>query len=227
MQVSRQLSELTSILRELYDLSLSAHQRENFRRWGRPSEALPPPEWFHDQQDVAPVMSSDKPIDLVQDAAMDCSVVASLCTERARAERGHSSVSAISDIASPRISVTLTTQIFASVIYPFDHTKGCPAISESGIYIFKFTFNGTRRLVKIDDRLPISKSKRMLHIVDRNNPSLLWPALVEKAYLKVRGGYDFPGSNSNTDLWLMTGWIPEIAFLQRYVELCLRQIKRA
>lgn len=61
----------------------------------------------------------------------------------------------------------------------------------------------------IDDRLPSSKTTRSLHVIDRNNSNFLWPALVEKAYLKVRGGYDFPGSNSGTDLWVLTGWIPE------------------
>ncbi|KAF2666989.1 cysteine proteinase [Microthyrium microscopicum] len=88
-------------------------------------------------------------------------------------------------------------------------------MSPNGRYLFRFNFNGCRRAVEIDDSLPVSKTKRMLHIIDRNNPTLLWPALIEKAYLKVRGGYDFPGSNSNTDLWIITGWIPEIVFLQQ------------
>lgn len=66
----------------------------------------------------------------------------------------------------------------------------------------------------IDDRLPTSKTSRSLHVINQNNPAHLWPALVEKAYLKVRGGYDFPGSNSGTDLWIITGWIPEQLFLQ-------------
>ena len=83
--------------------------------------------------------------------------------------------------------------------------------------MLRFYFNGAYRNVEVDDRLPVSKSKRILHIIDRNNPALLWPALVEKAYLKVRGGYDFPGSNSNTDLWIIAGWIPEQNFLQEQV----------
>lgn len=98
-------------------------------------------------------------------------------------------------------------------MYPRDHGSGEPTISFSGKYIFSLYFNGSFRKVAIDDRLPSSKTARSLHVIDRNNPNFLWPALVEKAYLKVRGGYDFPGSNSGTDLWVLTGWIPEQVFL--------------
>lgn len=99
------------------------------------------------------------------------------------------------------------------MIYPYDEQNSAPKLSASGKYVFRLHFNGCYRKVVIDDRLPASKTKRCLHVVDRNNPGLLWPALVEKAYLKVRGGYDFPGSNSGTDLWVLTGWIPEQIFL--------------
>ena len=74
-------------------------------------------------------------------------------------------------------------------------------------------FNGCWRRVQIDDRLPTSRNARVLYVIDRSNPGLLWPALLEKAYLKVRGGYDFPGSNSGTDLAVITGWIPQQVFL--------------
>lgn len=99
-------------------------------------------------------------------------------------------------------------------MFPCEGDSEEPIISPSGKYIFSFYFNGSFRKVVIDDRLPSSKTTRSLHVIDRNNPNFLWPALVEKAYLKVRrGGYDFPGSNSGTDLWVLTGWIPEQVFL--------------
>ena len=100
-------------------------------------------------------------------------------------------------------------------MYPYDTIDDHPAFSANGRYMFRFYFNGHYRLVEVDDKLPVSKSDRVLHVTDRNNPTLLWPALVEKAYFKLRaGGYDWEGSNSATDLWILTGWIPEHVVLQ-------------
>lgn len=84
----------------------------------------------------------------------------------------------------------------------------------NGKYILRMKFNGCFRRVVIDDLLPASRVGRALHVTDRANPQLLWPALVEKAYLKVHGGYDFLGSNPGTDLWILTGWVPEQIFLR-------------
>ena len=99
-------------------------------------------------------------------------------------------------------------------LYPYDKQLGKPVLSSNGKYIVRLNFNGCWRKVVIDDRLPVSNTHRLLHVTDRRNPALLWPALLEKAYLKVRGGYDFPGSSSCSDLWTLTGWIPEQVFLQ-------------
>lgn len=110
--------------------------------------------------------------------------------------------------------------------HPYDDGHGNPKESSLGKYIFCFYFNGCFRKVIVDDRLPASKTSRSLHVVDRKNPNFIWPALVEKAYLKLRGGYDFPGSNSGTDLWVLTGWIPEQVFLHHEDVTCDRIWKR-
>ncbi|PVI07021.1 cysteine proteinase [Periconia macrospinosa] len=178
------------------DLSLSTFQQQYFLEWARPNQAVPPPSVISgDRNGLGPLMSTARSIDLVQDAATDCSVVASLCAGIARAERGHD-------------------QLLSNKLYPFDRNLGRPVISPNGKYIVRLNFNGCWRKVVIDDRLPMSNSHRLLHVIDRRQPALLWPALIEKAYLKVRGGYDFPGSNSCSDLWTMTGWIPEQIHLQ-------------
>ncbi|KAL8798589.1 MAG: hypothetical protein Q9182_006542 [Xanthomendoza sp. 2 TL-2023] len=168
------------------DFRLSQTQLALFDGWKRPEVILPSP---------GPMMTADESVDLVQDVTSDCSVVASLCASSARAEKGHSA-------------------IFSSIFYPYDSVCQQPVRSRNGKYVFRLHFNGCWRKVVIDDRLPASKEDRAIFVLDRNNPSLLWPALVEKAYLKIRGGYDFPGSNSGSDLWVLTGWIPEQLFLQ-------------
>jgi hypothetical protein len=91
---------------DMPELRLSALQLKVFDDWKRPAEALPPPAWYTAQERVSePTMSSSRTIDLVQDAATDCSVVASLCALVARGERGHAKVS----IPNALISVTFLT----------------------------------------------------------------------------------------------------------------------
>ncbi|ROT38860.1 calpain-7 [Sodiomyces alkalinus F11] len=177
--------------------TMSRHQSDILNSWKRPALFCHSESAANDPSEK--LMALRGPCDLVQDITTDCSVVASLC-------------------AAMNILVAGANKkpLLASLMFPFDHENRRPKVSQNGTYIFRMHFNGCFRKVVVDDRLPTSKEhvNRCLHVVDRRNPDLLWPALMEKAYLKVRGGYDFPGSNSGTDLWVMTGWIPEQLFLQ-------------
>ncbi|KAK7394095.1 cysteine protease [Neonectria punicea] len=185
-------------------LALSPRQAATFDGWKRPRELYGVGEGVDDET----FMDSSNGCDLVQDLTTDCSVVASLC-------------------AAMRI-MTGRKSVLASILHPFDRARGMPRLSASGKYVLRLHFNGCFRRVVIDERLPASLTDRTLYVVDRQNPFLIWPALLEKAYLKVRGGYDFPGSNSGTDLWVLTGWIPEQLFLQRedlHIDIVWKRIK--
>ncbi|KAK0630550.1 hypothetical protein B0T17DRAFT_616191 [Bombardia bombarda] len=175
--------------------SLSAEQQAIFAGWRRPAEIFPTTEDADTKDDASRFMTPASEIDLAQDLATDCSVVASLCA-------------AVRHFGPKQFSM------LSSLIYPFDHKNMRPEVSRNGKYVFRMNFNGCWRQVIVDDRLPVSSTDRTLYVVDRRNPQLIWPALIEKAYLKIRGGYDFPGSNSGTDLHALTGWIPEQVFLQ-------------
>lgn len=73
--------------------TLSETQMASLDGWKRPEDALPPPTKHTSDSTPPPVtMHINAAVDIVQDAATDCSVVASMCTALARAQRGHARV---------------------------------------------------------------------------------------------------------------------------------------
>ncbi|KAH9067737.1 hypothetical protein EDB87DRAFT_1678124 [Lactarius vividus] len=177
-------------------LELSPEQKKAGVLWRRPREVF---------ATDAKIFSPDlRPEDIVQRIVADCSLCASIiiCLLHSRT---HDSEAAL----------------------PSLHPRGPDGrlhISPTGGYELKLLFNGAYRrwisspfgqgpqrfmvLVVIDDRLPFRPDGCPMCMTSRGRKDI-WPSLVEKAYLKLMGGYDFPGSNSSTDIHALAGWIPD------------------
>ncbi|CAH6718712.1 calpain-like protease palB/RIM13 [[Candida] jaroonii] len=108
---------------------------------------------------------------------------------------------------------------FLSLVHSGNESKLFDIITPHGpseYYNVSLRFNGAVRKVTIDNKLPILGDKsRSITIRSSSDQNLFWPALIEKAYLKVMGqGYSFEGSNMASDTYTLTGWIPEIIYIK-------------
>jgi calpain-7 len=179
------------------NLKLSEEQENRILRWARPCEIK-----SMRRLSGITVMKTITPDTIKQCCVSDCSFIAGLCILAELERRSN-------------------RRLIASLIYPQDPKTGMPIYNEKGLYIVKLWFNGVERRVMVDDKFPVDKDGNLLcsHTVikdnDNNNDGCLelWVPILEKAYMKLCGGYDFPGSNSGVDLFSLTGWIPERIYL--------------
>ncbi|KAI6115989.1 hypothetical protein F5141DRAFT_1201863 [Pisolithus sp. B1] len=144
-----------------------------FLRWNRPVTPMHPP-LTSPTFSTAPVVSAPNvdltPADIEQHLINDCSVCAMISVCVQHARMFNSKL--------------------LSSIYPGQ---------QPGRYDIKVLINGTHRRISIDDALPFDSNGNPIGITT-GVKDVLWPALLEKAYMKLMGGYDFPGSNSAIDL---------------------------
>ena len=191
-------------------LALNKEQRDHFGRWARPSE------FMRGEPKMIFLVSA---LTITQTIITDCSFVSSLVIAAAHERR-------------------FRKQLITNIIYPQDR-KGQPIYNPAGKYVVKLHANGVERKVVVDDRIPLARDGQPMcshsthaeelwvTIIEKARarpsaiphtpplPSLTPPHPIShpppppQAYLKINGGYDFPGSNSGIDMFALTGWIPE------------------
>ncbi|KAJ6497495.1 hypothetical protein C8R45DRAFT_1093864 [Mycena sanguinolenta] len=181
------------------EMGLSPEQSKVLPEWRRPAVS---------EGDEAIVDWRLRPQDILQHIITDCSVCASISVCLEHNQRfGHEHIRLFSLEAAPEIGASLMSM-----------SDRAP-----GRYDLRLLFNGAWRRTAsqltavlgatvIDDKLPHHPTTGALVCMSSatiHGQSITWPSLLEKGYMKLMGGYDFPGSNSSIDLHALVGWIPE------------------
>ena len=151
--------------------------------WERIDELYTNPVIFNEHLSAASLKQGS-----IGDCSLICSMAVSADYEFRRFPRGHPS----------------HVPLLSRIIHPQN------SVNTNGKYVIELRFNGCKRAVVIDNKIPVGPTGRMLTCsatFDKRKQFL--PVLVEKAYMKMMGGYDFPGSNSGVDMHTLFGWIPE------------------
>ncbi|CDR96762.1 calpain family cysteine protease domain containing protein, putative [Babesia bigemina] len=135
-----------------------------------------------------------------------------------------SSLAVLADYES-RYSVPLLSNIikfvsigphgYADLVQPTQTcTEAHPSTNPGTAIGVKLYFNGIARCVVVDDWVPIRADGRLLcaHSSDRTE---CWVSILERAFVKLNGGrYTIRGTNPGIDIYHLTGWIPDIVYLQ-------------
>ncbi|KAJ7350713.1 hypothetical protein DFH08DRAFT_115762 [Mycena albidolilacea] len=171
-------------------MGLSPEQSKVFPEWRQPAVS---------ESDGATADWRLRPQDILQHVITDCSVCASISVCLEHSQRFGSEFGLFSLRPAPEIGSSLVSPIFKS-----DRAHGR--------YDLRLLFNGAWRRIVIDGKLPYHPTTGALVCMSSapiQGRSTTWPSLLEKGYMKLMGGYDFPGSNSSIDLHALVGWIPE------------------
>lgn len=91
--------------------------------------------------------------------------------------------------------------------------NGRPVYNPYGKYYVKLWFNGIPRRIEVDHRVLVTRERKPVSTYSKQDGEL-WSILIEKAFLKVHGGYSYDGGNGGQDTYSLTGWIPELLILQ-------------
>lgn len=148
-------------------LSLSPKQKRDFHRWVRPEDICSEP--------CIIVGNHPDYYSIKQTIVSDCSFVASLAVSASYEKK-------------------FGKKVVTATIYPKNKANR-PIYNPFGKYMIKLHLNGITRKIIIDDYLPMNRYGQLLCSYS-SNKNEFWISLLEKAYMKVMGGYDFPGSNS-------------------------------